>query len=101
GAMGLAAGRAMAMDDRAPRGIDLVGDGTAKTATCQHDQTLHVLAPIQILPSNLPSAPGRGYRSHPVARRICHLTARGGSGKRSSAAGAYRGSRFRSRGSTL
>jgi hypothetical protein len=41
GPMGLAAGRAMAMDDRARRSIDLVGDGTAKAATCQHDQTLY------------------------------------------------------------
>jgi len=37
GPMGRAAGRAMAMDDRARRSIDLVGDGTAKAATCQHD----------------------------------------------------------------
>ena len=37
GPMGLTAGRAMAMDDRARRSIDLVGDRTAKAATRQHD----------------------------------------------------------------
>src|SRR6516225_8994565 len=46
-----------------------------------------VLAPIQIWPSNLPSAPVRGYRGLRIERRICHLTTRGGSGERSSAGG--------------
>src|SRR5262249_35201243 len=61
--MGLAAGRTMAMGDRAPRSIDLARDRTAKAATCQHNQTLHA----RICTSRLHEHALNG--GHGVARR--------------------------------